>query len=147
MQKAAEIDLTRRESFSHWTPVTIRFCDQDSMGHVNNCAYAAYVEAARTMLLQPLFDAVAEPNLAFVLARVAIDYRRELHYPGTVEVGARVLRVGNKSFTTGYGVFLGDVCAATAESVNVFFDTERRVAVPPPAALREKLLDAAGRPR
>jgi acyl-CoA thioester hydrolase len=46
-----EIDLTVLETFSRWTPVTIRYSDQDGMGHVNNVAFAAYVEAARTMVL------------------------------------------------------------------------------------------------
>ena len=45
------IDLTDRASFSHWTPVSIRFSDQDPLGHVNNVALAAYVEAGRTMLI------------------------------------------------------------------------------------------------
>ena len=38
-------DLTRRDAFDHWTPVTLRFSDQDSLGHVNNVAYAAFVAA------------------------------------------------------------------------------------------------------
>ena len=45
------VDLTNRDSFRHWTPVTIRFSDQDPLQHVNNVAYAAYFEAARTMFL------------------------------------------------------------------------------------------------
>ena len=32
------VDLTDRANFSHWTPVTIRFSDQDPLGHVNNVA-------------------------------------------------------------------------------------------------------------
>lgn len=140
MVESVDIDLTRRESFRHWTPVTIRFCDQDSYGHVNNVAVAAYVEACRTMLINPFLGRPANPDLGYVLARVAIDYRREFHYPGTVEVGGRVLRVGGKSFTSGYGLFLGDICVATAESVNVFFDTARRQSVVPPPDVRARLM-------
>lgn len=143
MHGTGGVDLTRRDTFSHWTPVTVRFCDQDPMGHVNNVAFAAYVEAARTMLIRSFLDGIDVPNLDFVLARVAIDYRRELHYPGTVDVGARVLRAGTKSLTTGYGIFLEAVCVATAESVNVFFDTERRASVAPPDAVRRALLAQA----
>ena len=47
-----------------------------------------------------------EPGFDYVLARVAIDFRSELHYPGTVEVGGRFLRVGNRSILSGYGAFL-----------------------------------------
>ena len=81
-------------------------------------------------------------NIDFVLARVAIDFRREFFYPGAVEVGARFIRLGNRSMTTGYGLFIGEVCHATAEAVNVFFDLDARAAVPPPAGVR-RLLEAA----
>ena len=47
--------------------------------------------------------------------------------------------VGTKSITTGCGVFLEEVCVATAESVNVFFDLERRRSLPLTDALRSAL--------
>lgn len=134
-----EPDLSRRESFSHWTPVTIRFCDQDSLGHVNNVALAAYVEAARTTYIYELIAKGGMEGLEFILARVLIDFRRELHYPGAVEVGARLVRMGNKSLTTGYGVFRGEDCIATSECVNVFYDLETRRTVAPPDSVRKAL--------
>jgi len=47
------IDLTRRESFDAFTPVTIRFSDQDSMGHINNVSLFCAVRRMRTRLSQP----------------------------------------------------------------------------------------------
>ena len=44
-------DLTDAGTFRHWTPVSLRFSDQDSMGHINNVAYAAYVEQARVAFI------------------------------------------------------------------------------------------------
>lgn len=134
-----DIDLTRRESFRHWTPVTIRFCDQDPLGHVNNVALAAYVEAARTAFIYELIRRSGMEGLEFILARLVIDYRRELHYPGVVEVGARLVRIGKKSVTTGYGVFRDADCIATSECVNVFFDMATRRSVLPPARVRATL--------
>ncbi len=129
---SGEFDLTTRATFNHFTPVTLRFSDQDNMGHVNNVAFAAYIEAARTMLIQGLLNQLNHPDLDFILARVVIDYKRELHYPGTVDVGARLIKLGSKSLTSGYGVFLGNTCVATAESVNVFYDMAMRKSVVPP---------------
>ncbi|MDB9703490.1 thioesterase family protein [Rhodospirillales bacterium] len=128
----SDFDLTSRASFKHFTPVTLRFSDQDSMGHVNNVAFAAFVEAARTMLIQGLLNQFNHPDLDFILARVVIDYKQELHYPGTVDVGARLINLGSKSLTSGYGVFLDNNCIATAESVNVFYDMAMRKSVVPP---------------
>lgn len=137
-------DLKSRAFFSTWAEVSIRYSDQDSMGHVNNVAIAQYIEVARTKLIYGLVRQFDHKSLEFVLAHVAIDYHQEFHYPGTVDVGALILRVGNKSLTTGYGVFLGDVCVASARSVNVFFDLAKRTAIAPPDNVRTILLAEAG---
>jgi acyl-CoA thioester hydrolase len=138
-------DLTRRATFGLFTPVTIRFCDTDMLGHVSNVSVAAYFEAGRCELFYKLMadggltERGKDATIDFVLARVAIDYRKEFFYPGTVEVGSRFTRLGNRSITTGYGLFIGDTCHATAESVNVFFDLETRNSVPPPPPVRALL--------
>jgi acyl-CoA thioester hydrolase len=130
-------DLTRRATFDLFTPVTIRFCDTDKLGHVNNVSIASYIEAGRCELFYKLLqDAGTSAEIDFVLARLAIDFRREIFYPGTVEVGSRFLKLGNRSITSGYGVFIGDACVATAECVNVFFDMTARQSVVPSGTLR-----------
>ena len=146
MQHQMTKDLTRRATFELFTPVTIRFCDTDKLGHVNNVSIASYVEAGRCELYYKLTaDAGTEARIDFVLARAAIDFRREIFYPGTVEVGSRFLKLGNRSVTTGYGIFVGDACVATAECVNVFFDMTNRTSVAPDGRLRELLEAAAAR--
>lgn len=146
MADQSRIDLTKRETFHLFTPVTIRFSDTDMLGHVNNVATAAYFEAGRCELFYKLMNegglakrGSGEENIDFVLARVAIDFRQEFFYPGTVEVGSRFTRVGTKSITTGYGLFIGDTCHATAESVNVFFNLDTRKPVAPPDGVRAML--------
>jgi acyl-CoA thioester hydrolase len=136
---ASAIDLTNRASFIHWTPVTIRFSDQDSLGHVNNVAVAAFVEACRTRLIHPFLMADKYPNLNYALVHVEIDYRAEFHYPGTVDIGGRLERIGSKSFSTRYGLFMENRCVATAGSVNCFFDLEKRESVSPPDEVRALL--------
>lgn len=133
------IDLTSRASFNHWVPVTIRFSDQDSLGHVNNVAVAAFVESCRTRLIHPFLMRDKYPHINYALVHVEIDYRGEFHYPGTVDVGGRIQRVGSKSFTTAYGLFVDDRCVATAGSVNCFFDLNTRESVAPPDEIRELL--------
>lgn len=141
------VDLTIRASFNHWTSVTIRFSDQDPLGHVNNVAVGAYVEASRTILIHDALLPDKYPDLNFALVHLEIDYRAEFRYPGIVDVGGRINRLGTKSFATSYGLFVGDLCVATAGSVNVFFDTAKRAGVEPPADVRamlEKII--AGQP-
>ncbi len=144
----SEIDLRRRESYRHWSPVTIRFSDQDLLSHVNNVALAQYFEVGRTAYVYDVIRAAGcDGRIEFILARVVIDFHRELHYPGAVEVGARLTRLGRKSLTTGYGIFKGDACIATSEAVNVFYDMATRRSTEPPAdvrALLERELESPG---
>ncbi len=142
-QQTSQFDLTKRETFKLFTPVTIRFCDTDMMGHVNNTSITEFIEAARCELLYKLIEQSQDPDIDFVLARLVVDFKREIKYPGTVEVGSRLIRVGNRSMVTGYGVFIGDDCRATAECVNVFWDPKARVSMTPSPKLRGILLDAA----
>ena len=122
-----EIDLKDRRSYVHWTPVTIRYADTDILRHVNNVAQAAYFEAARTAFVYDVIRlAGVDQSNEFVLARLTIDFHAELHYPGMVEVGSRLFKLGNKSLTTGYGIFQGDKCFATSQAVNVFYDLKTR---------------------
>ena len=131
-------DLTDAGTFRHWTPVSLRFSDQDSMGHINNVAFAAYVEQARVAFINTFLRNWGE-GIDYILASVNIDYRREMHFPGTVDIGVRLIRIGTKSITTGYGLFKDGTNVATAGSANVFFDTKNGMTIPIPDNLREIL--------
>lgn len=139
MRMSDDIDLTKHESFKNFYPVTIRFSDQDSMGHVNNVSFAQYVEVGRTMLIQSVIEKFGHEGLDFILANVSINYLKEVHYPGTIDVGARITRIGSKSLTSGYGLFQGDDCVATSTSVNVFYDMRTRKSTPPPDDVRREV--------
>lgn len=133
-------DLADISAYGAFVPVAIRYSDEDSMGHVNNVAYAAYFEAGRMGLFSRLLAGFPDQRFNFVLASVAIDYLRELRFPGELKVGGRVIRVGEKSITTGYGAFLDGVCHATSTSVNVSFDPATRRSRPIAGEIRESLL-------
>ena len=97
----------------------MRWGDQDGARHINNVAYAEYLENAR---LELLLDRVI-PHKAkgdnFTVRRVAIDYRGTASYPAQLDVGSCVVDIGESSFTIGQGVFLDDRCLATGETVHV----------------------------
>lgn len=145
----SDLDLTRRSTFHHWTPVTIRFGDQDSMKHINNVALAQYFEVSRTAFVYDVIHKAgpeAVKTVEFILARVIIDFVNELHYPGRVDVGARITRLGNKSMNSGYGIFQGEKCVATSTAVNVFYDMATRSSMIPPEDVRQILLSEIDAP-
>lgn len=128
--------LTRRDTYSLWTPERVRFGDTDRLGHVNNAKYSTYLETARVDLMQRL---IAGPESYFVIARMAIDFTAELRDLGDIEIGTAITGIGRSSFTTGQGIFKGDLCAATGEGVVVLIDAATRRSRPIPDAMREKL--------
>ena len=131
-------DLRDPAIYRHWSRVTIRFSDEDRMGHVNNAVYSVWLEACRVEYLYRLFE--PSDALDTVLARIVVDFIKETHYPGEVDVGVLMTTIGNKSITTGYGVFRDGECLATAIAVNVFFDPRTRTSRAPPDSARNAVL-------
>ena len=127
-----------RAAYNHFTPVTLRYSDQDPMQHINNVAITAMLESGRMHLLRGVLgDALQEQGM--VLARLSIDYLAELRFPDAVEVGGRLVRVGGRSLTSHLAVFQNGRCCVVSESVNVFFDTETRRSTEPNEAVRRRL--------
>ncbi len=108
----------------------LRYGDTDRQGHVNNAVFATFLETGRVeMLLNGDADLLGE-NGAFVLARLALDLLREVNWPGEVEIGTRVARVGRSSLSLDQAVFQDGQCVATAETVVVLTDVTTRRSKP-----------------
>jgi acyl-CoA thioester hydrolase len=142
-----EPDPTRRETYRIWGTETVRFSDTDAYGHVNNTSFAAYLETGRTTFARACGLPVGLAHAAhIVLARVEIDYRAEVHWPATLDLGSALLRLGRSSITLIQGVFIGDTPVATGREVLVMVDIVTRRPAPLPDDLRERLLrDGAAR--
>ena len=84
----------------HEKRIEIRWRDVDAYGHVNNAVYATYLEECRDEWLEAVLG--KEGALwDFVLARVAIDFRRELRQDDDIVLAScRLERIGVASVTT-----------------------------------------------
>ena len=109
----------------------VRFRDCDAMGHVNNAVYSTFLEDARIEVLGGLTD--------FILARVEIDFRAQLHAGEEVEIGTRCSRIGTKSLELEHEIRTGGRVAAEARSVLVGYDYELAESVPLPEELKARL--------
>ncbi len=136
---AADLELTARASFAHWSHEILRFSDTDAVGHVNNGAYASCLETARIKLTWRLGREPEEGDVVWVLARLCIDFRAQLFYPGEVDVGTALLALGRSSITMAQGLFRDDVCCATATAVLVLIDKPSAKSTPIPQSLRARL--------
>src|SRR5262249_41624475 len=73
--------------------------DMDAFRHVNNAVYATYLEECRDEWAERALGDAGD-LWGFVLARVAIDYRRELTQDDhAIVVSCRLVRIGNSSVT------------------------------------------------
>jgi acyl-CoA thioester hydrolase len=73
------------------------------------------------------------------MARVEIDYRRELHWPSVVDIGTRLISVGRSSYAMGQGIFRGDLCVTTGRTTLVMIDRSTRRPAELPASYRAVL--------
>jgi acyl-CoA thioester hydrolase len=108
--------------FPHRLAEHVRFSDCDPMGHANNAVYSTYLEQARLAVVGTLAP--------FILARVEIDFRAQLHAGDDIEVRTRCSRIGTKSFELEHQIWHEDTLAAEAKSVLVRYDYEARASVP-----------------
>jgi acyl-CoA thioester hydrolase len=84
---------------THEKRIEIRWRDVDAYQHVNNAVYATYLEECRDEWLAAALGEAGD-SWDFVLARVAIDFRRELRLEDdVVVVTCRLERIGTSSLT------------------------------------------------
>lgn len=143
------LDLTDRASFAFWHEDVLRFGDLDRQNHINNVAFASFCESGRVRF----FDTIVRPLIGwddlFVLVKITIEYRHEVHYPGSIEIGTRLARLGRSSVTFGQGLFNEGRCVAVSEAVVVLMDATTRKSKPFPdaaAAALQRLADETVQP-
>lgn len=145
MPEAKSCALNDPAGYRFWTPERLRFADLDPLGHANNNAFGVWFQEARVHLFEEAFgQRIDREGLGVVLARITIDYLRELRFPADIRIGQRVARIGRTSITLESGLFKGDEVIATSQSVTVLFDQSQRRPAEVPEALRRRLMELAG---
>jgi acyl-CoA thioester hydrolase len=98
--------------------VQLRWSDPDSLGHVNHARALSLIEDARLAMGDGL------PNGGMILARLEVDYLRQLYY----RVGERLCvsswatRLGTKSLTVRQELVQDGEVVIRADVVMVMFD-------------------------
>lgn len=136
-------------NYGYWIEEKIRFADLDPVGHVNNNAIGVYLESARVSLFA---DAAGEMyggnrgGFSWVVARMEVDYLKEMHYPGQVRVGTRIEKLGNSSLIMRQAFLSNGEITGLARVVGVCFDMQSRKSMPIPDNVRSALMTLAGPP-
>ena len=127
------------QDFPLRTHEKLRYADTDRQGHVNNAVFSTMLETGRVELLYSPDKPLAAEGCSFVIARLELDFMAEINWPGQVDVGTRVARIGRSSVTLEQGLFQDGKCAAMARTVIVQVDDASASSAPFSDAARRVL--------
>ena len=134
----------------------VQWGDQDSMGHVNNVVFFRWCESARI----EYFGRIGMPGKRaggqgeraggqgeFILASIRCDFRRQVNFPDTVRIGARISRIGRSSMTMEHVIVsqAQQAVVAEAESTMVSFDYTAGKSQPVPDDARAAIAKLEGK--
>ncbi|MGY8525188.1 acyl-CoA thioesterase [Paracidovorax citrulli] len=118
----------------------IRWGDMDAMGHVNNTVYFRYLEQARIEWFESLGCSGRDENgHGPVIVNAHMNFRRQLRYPGEVELRLYAGAPGRSSFETRTEILRSDepdVIFADGGAKVVWCSYEEEKSVPLPGAIR-----------
>ena len=134
--------LRPRGAYRHFARITTRWADNDAYGHVNNTVFYEWFDSAVNGWLvgQGLLDIVGGDPIGLVV-ETGCRYFAPLAFPGEVEIGVAVERIGTTSVTYRLGVFAAGAAEAAAEGhfTHVLVGRDGRRPVPLPQQWREAL--------
>ncbi len=128
-----------RADYARMRTITTRWMDNDVYGHVNNVVYYSFFDTAvnATLIEAGVLDPVRSPVIGLVV-ETGCRYAAALSFPGDVDAGIRVARLGTSSVRYEVGLFGAGEEFAAAEGffVHVYVDRETRRPTGLPAVLR-----------
>jgi acyl-CoA thioester hydrolase len=129
-------------------PWPVQWADQDLFGHVNNAVYFRWYESARIAYLERIgVQSLREgQTVGPILAAIKCNFRRQLTYPDTVEIGARITHIGRTSLTMTHVMRSRRQGAVVAdgEGTIVMFDYDAGHPAPVSDAIRQAIAKLEG---
>ena len=129
-----------RTAARHVEPVSVRWGDVDSMGHVNNAKYFTYCESARMSYFAAvrMNDHREGERHGPALAAANLNFLRQVHWPAELDVRTRVSEIGRSSFRMEYELVLRgtDDRVADGSGVIVWVDYGTGRSIPLPEGLK-----------
>ncbi len=118
------------EDFPSKTFDKIRYVDTDRQGHVNNSVFSSFLETGRVEILYNADLPILSEGLSFVIVSLKLEFFQEITWPGQVDIGTGIVKVGSSSITIYQGLFQKGNCVAQAETIIVQVDNVSRRSSP-----------------
>jgi acyl-CoA thioester hydrolase len=107
------------QDFPHRTYDKIRYRDTDRQEHVNNSVFSTFFETGRVEFMVNSEKPIACLDCSFVIASIKMDFLQEINWPGIIEIGTGITKMGNSSITIIQGLYQNNQMVGFAESVIV----------------------------
>ena len=131
-----------RDAYRWFMTIATRWADNDAYGHVNNTVYYEWFDTAvnRWLVEAGLLDIEHGDPIGLVV-ETGCSYFESLSFPGDVEVGIAVERLGSSSVTYRIGVFGAGSTDPSAQGhfTHVYVGRDTRRPAPLPEAWRTRL--------
>ena len=112
--------------FPHQTYDKIRYGDTDRQGHINNAMFVRFYETSRAEVLYDPKNLLHDDDGSFVIANLTVEFLQEIHWPGQVQIGLKVTKIGNSSVMFFQALFQDDVLVSTSTSVIVHVNNQTK---------------------
>jgi len=132
--------IDKKPDYEYFTLKTydkVRYGDTDSQGHVNNAVFSTFLETGRSELFYQI-NFLYDKNIMFGLVSVKLNLISEITWPGTVEIGTAITKIGNSSITFFQGLYQNGNLVAVAEAVSVRMDETTRKSKPLSDEIKEE---------
>lgn len=116
-----------------------RYSETDALGHINNTVLPVWFEFARTELFALCHPSLTHDDWPLILARIEVEFLRQIYYGEQVIVKTYVEKMGTKSFVVLQEAFQHDQLAARGRAVHVWFDFKQQASCPLPDKVRSAL--------
>ena len=122
-----------RADFAHFTRLQTRWMDNDAYGHMNNVVhYSLFDTVVNGWLIEKdLLDVMGSESYGLVV-ETGCRYHAELSFPGWVDAGMKVSKLGTSSIRYEIGLFDdgADLAAAEGFFVHVYVTRSPHKPVP-----------------
>lgn len=131
------------ESFPVVIEIPVQWGEMDAYGHVNNTIFFRYFESARIAYLERcgFIESYESHKIGAILHSTHCRFKRSLHHPDNVLVGARVIQIDEDRFTMAYVVVSRrwNEIVADGTGIIVSFNYESRSKAPLPQMVRNRI--------
>lgn len=127
------------EKFHFSTPIKVRYCETDLLGHVNNVSYFMYFEQGRIEYFEnlELTEDLFSDKTVSVVANLECQYLASIYLKDPLKLHVRVANMGRSSLDLEYALVVNDQLKAAGRGTIVLVETKSGKSTPIPGSARE----------